>query len=138
MAMQSGDKDSKGRSYDQLTRDGTSSAGTMGTGGTGDIGRMSGNAQTEQGGQGGNQQAGRTDDLLAGGSEAECADRGFRRDSKEGQLDVGMGGMAKAKPGSASGAGDGNRQSGELNQQGSGGQRSTETDRDQDTSARER
>ena len=54
--MQSDGKDAKGRSYDQITRSGTSSAGSMGAGGTGDIGKPG----SEQAGQGGNLQAGRT------------------------------------------------------------------------------
>jgi hypothetical protein len=126
MSMQSEGKDAKGRNYDQVTRNGASSAGSMGAGGTGDVGK----GGSEQSGQAGNLQAGRTDDLLAGGSDAECEDKGFMTDGKPGQLGSGMGNLGSGSCG--------NRQSGELNQQGSAGQRTTETDRDQDSSARER
>ena len=40
MSMQSEGKDAKGRNYDQVTKNGTSSAGSMGAGGTGDAGKL--------------------------------------------------------------------------------------------------
>src|SRR5438128_3771873 len=39
MSMQSEGKDAKGRNYDQVTKDGSSAAGTLGAGGTGDVDR---------------------------------------------------------------------------------------------------
>lgn len=64
-------KDTPGRKLDQLT-DGSTSAATMGAGATGAT-RDTGARQ-----QGGAGSAGRTDDLLAGGSDADQSDRGFR------------------------------------------------------------
>ena len=101
MSTNNEDKDVKGRNWDQITG-GTTSAATMGAGATGDIAataekKDSGqNVQSEQGG--GSQQAGRTDDLLAGGSGEEQADVGFQGKSGE--------------QGSQSAAGTGNRQAG--------------------------
>lgn len=127
--MQQDSKDTKGRSYDQITKDGSTSAGTMGTGATGDVGAMppdSGSAQ--RAGQGGMQSGGRTDDLLAGGANDEQSDTGFQSgNQQQGGVDVGLGGMSR----------QGNRQSGELNQQGIKGKRTTETDRDEGSPARE-
>ena len=133
--MQNEGKDTKGRSYDQIAKDGSTSAGSMGAGATGDIGAMpdkSGSAQ--RAGQGGMQSGGRTDDLLAGGTDDEQSDKGFQSgNQQQGGPDAGMGGLRGGKQGGAGG----NRQSGELNQQGIGGQRTTEVDRDEGTSARE-
>lgn len=99
MATQNEDKDMHGRKYDQLTRDGTSSAGSMGTDSTGD--------QRGQGGTGSGQQSGtRTDDLLTDGSDAD-QQGGFTSAESAGELQTGMGGI-----GSLSGSGAGNRQSG--------------------------
>lgn len=83
MATQNEGKDTNGRSWDQLTN-GTTSAASMGAGSTGDVGA---NAESkdpslgqQQGGmqQAGQGNAGRTDDLLAGGSDDEQADQGFQ------------------------------------------------------------
>ncbi|WP_020653397.1 hypothetical protein [Massilia niastensis] len=122
MSMQGSDKDkgAKGRHFDQLTRSGTSSAGSVGPGGTGDA--------QQAGRPGGMQQAGRTDDLLSGGCDADQDNEGFR----EGSASRG-GGTGRQGAGSS-----GNLQSGEPNQQGIRGQRTTETDRDEDESRRER
>ena len=77
-------KDVKGRSWDQVT-DGTTSAATMGAGATGEVGasaerkdpaQRQGDGAMQQGSRG--SQAGRTDDLLAGGSNDEQSDRGFQ------------------------------------------------------------
>lgn len=133
MSTSTDKKDVSGRSWDQITKDGTSSAGSMGTGGTGDIGSMSGQA-----GSTGNQQDARTDDLLATDSDGGGGAEGFQNPQGKGELQTGMEGI-----GNKTGGGAGNRQSGgqqqagELNQQGSGGMRSTETDRDEGNSARE-
>ena len=96
MSMQSEGKDAKGRNYDQATKDGTSSAGSMGTGGTGDIGRMSGET-----GAGNAQSETRTDDWLSRGTEEE-RDKNFRP-SDPGAIKTGMEGIADG----------GNRQSGD-------------------------
>ncbi len=107
MSMQSEGKNAKGRNYDQVTRDGTSSAGSMGTGSTGDIGKMGSQ------GQGSQQSASRTDDLLAGGTTDQEADQAFSGGSQGGQIQTGMEGMGK---------GGGSRQQGQQSSQQSGQQ----------------
>lgn len=107
MSMQSEGKDAKGRNYQQVT-DGSTSAASMGAGSTGDVGAIPGTA-TRQGDQPGNSQealdaAGRTDDLLAGGSNEEQSDQGFQ-------------GVA-GQQGSQTKAGTGNRQSAGSEQDG--------------------
>lgn len=99
MAMQSEGKDVKGRDYDQVTRDGGSSAGTLGAGGTGDIGRDLGSRQSSNG------EPGRTDDLLSPGSDGEHG-RGFTPAEDAGELQTGLGGIGSLSTGNA-----GNRQS---------------------------
>jgi hypothetical protein len=99
MSMQSEGKDVKGRNYDQVTKDGGSSAATMGSGGTGDIGRMSGDA-----GAGSAQSDVRTDDLLAGDAEEERR-QGYRP-SEPGAVETGLEGV-----GNKVGGDPGNRQS---------------------------
>lgn len=89
-------KDAKGRSWDQVTKDGTGSAGSMGVGGTGDSGKLS-NA-------GGQQAVGRTDDLLDDGTDS-AGDKGFS--SGGGRVETGLEGMGKQ-----GGGAQGNRQSG--------------------------
>jgi hypothetical protein len=100
MSMQSEGKDAKGRNYDQVTKDGTSSAGSMGTGGTGDIGRMSGEVAA-----GNAQSASRTDDLMTSDTEQEQR-QGFRP-SAPGAVGTGLEGI-----GSKIGGNPGNRQAG--------------------------
>jgi hypothetical protein len=91
MSMQSEGKDAKGRNYDQVTKDGTSSAGTLGAGGTGDdIGR--------QAGQRGNQQRARTDDLLS--SDADRDSDGYVGE-EAGELQTGLGGIGSLSTGNA-------------------------------------
>ncbi|GAB3413754.1 hypothetical protein NX774_00740 [Massilia agilis] len=100
--MATGDerKDKPGRPYDQITHDGTSSAGSVGPGGTGDLGGAAG-------GQGGSRQSEtRTDDLLAG----EAGTQGFRPE-QAGELQTGMGGIGSIS--------HGNRQSAPEGQSGS-------------------
>lgn len=84
MSTQNEGKDVQGRSWDQVT-DGTTSAATMGAGSTGEVGASAerkdpaqgkGDGAMQQGGPGSG--AGRTDDLLAGGSSDEQSDRGFQ------------------------------------------------------------
>lgn len=95
MSMQSEGKDAKGRNYDQVTKDGTSSAGSLGAGGTGDIGKMSGtNAQSD----GGNMQQGRADDLLS--NDAERDSEGYVRE-EAGELQTGLGGIGSLSTGNA-------------------------------------
>jgi hypothetical protein len=102
MSMQSEGKNAKGRNYDQATKGGSSSVGSMGAGGTGDIGRMSGDA-----GAGNAQSETRTDDWLSRGSEEE-RDQNFRPKDPE-AIKTGMEGIGRlsGKPGDKSG---GNRQ----------------------------
>lgn len=97
MSMQSEGKDAKGRNYDQATKDGTSSAGSVGTGGTGDIGRMSGDAGSAQ-------SDARTDDLLSSGTDEER--RQAYRPSEPGAVETGLEGV-----GNKIGGNPGNRQS---------------------------
>lgn len=94
MSMQSEGKNPKGRSYDQVTKDGSSSAGTMGTGGTGGIGRMSGDTNP-----GNSQSETRTDDWLSRGNEEE-REKNFRPIDPE-AIKTGMEGIGKlsGKPG---------------------------------------
>jgi hypothetical protein len=100
MSMQSEGKDAKGRNYDQVTKDGTSSAGSMGTGGTGDIGRMSGDVDAgtpgnaREGGAGNKQSDARTDDWLTSGTDQE-REQGFRPSDPE-AMRTGMEGIARA------------------------------------------
>jgi len=98
-------QDVQGRSWDQITKDGTSSAGSMGTGGTGDIGSMSG--KTEAGGS--QQQESRTDDLLASGADEQGGAEGFQNPNGKGEIQTGMAGIGSLS-GSLGGSGTGNRQ----------------------------
>jgi hypothetical protein len=97
MSMQSEGKDAKGRNYDQVTKDGTSAAGTLGAGGTGDSGT---NAQSDTGG---NLQRGRADDLLS--DDASRDGEGYVHE-EAGELQTGLG-----NPGSLSTGNAGSRQS---------------------------
>lgn len=102
----------KGRSWDQITKDGTSSAGSMGVGGTGDSGKLS---------QAGNEQsATRTDDLLDDGT-SQSGQQGF---VSGGELKTGLEGI-----GNLTGGAQGNRQSG---QQGPQAGRASDEGRDND------
>ncbi len=127
MSMQSEGKDAKGRNYDQVTKDGTSSAGSMGVGGTGDIGAMGSR-------QPGNQQSdSRTDDLLAGETTDQEADKAFSGGSSQGgQIQTGMEGMGKRSGAGASRqSGQQGSQSGNQRESGRQGMPSGETDGDQ-------
>lgn len=101
MSTSTDKQDAQGRSWDQITKNGTSSAGSMGVGGTGDSGKLDR--------QGEGQQATRTDDLLTDGSDSD--DMGAQGFAGSGQLQTGLEGMGK------SGGSAGNRQSGGPNQQ---------------------
>jgi hypothetical protein len=80
---------SKGRNYDQVTKDGTSSAGTLGAGGTG---------TTTQSDTGGNLQKGRADDLLS--NDAERDSEGYVGE-EAGELQTGLGGIGSLSTGNA-------------------------------------
>lgn len=113
MSMQSEGKDAKGRNYDQVTKAGSTSIGTLGAGSTsgpGDLGAMSGERAAERDGQpgggintqsdpGGSRQGGRTDDLLSDGSGADRGD-GFVHE-EAGELQTGMGGIGSLSTGNA-------------------------------------
>ncbi len=130
MSMQSEGKDAKGRNYDQVTRDGTSSAGSMGTGGTGDIGQMGSQ------GQGSQQSASRSDDLLAGDTTHQEADQAFSGGSQGGQIQTGMEGIGKGSGASRQSGQQGSEQSGQQGNMPSG---QTDSDQyDQGTAPRER
>lgn len=134
MSMQSEGKDAKGRNYDQVTRDGTSSAGSMGTGSTGDIGQMGSQSQ------GSRQSASRTDDLLAGDTTDQEADQAFSGGSQGGQIQTGMEGIGKGSGGSRQSGQQSSQQSGQqAGQQGNMPSGQTDSDQyDQGTAPRER
>ncbi|WP_296948063.1 hypothetical protein [uncultured Massilia sp.] len=104
------DNKQQGRTYEQVTKDGASSAGTLGAGGTGDVGRMSGERAANRDGRdgggidtpsdpGGNRQSGRTDDLLSDGSQRDRGD-GYVG-GEAGELQTGMGGIGSLSTGNA-------------------------------------
>lgn len=97
MSTSTDKQDAQGRSWDQVTKNGTSSAGSMGAGGTGDSGKLDRQGQ-------GQQSATRTDDLLTDGSDQDADGDAFR--SAQGRVETGLEGI-----GSKTGAGAGNRQS---------------------------
>ena len=98
MSMQSEGNHTKGRNYDQVTKDGTSSAGTLGGGGTGT------NARSDTGGS---LQKGRADDLLS--NDADRDSEGFVGE-EAGELQTALGGIGSLSTGNA-----GSRQSDEDN-----------------------
>jgi hypothetical protein len=98
-------KGARGRSWDQVTKDGTGSAGSMGVGGTGDSGKLSSD--------GSRQSAGRTDDLLDDGT-SQTGDKGFSSGGPK--VETGLEGMGKQ-----GGGAQGNRQSGQQGEAGSQG-----------------
>ena len=91
MSMQSEGNNAKGRDSDRVTKDGTSSAGTLGVGGTG----TGTNAQSDTGG---NLQKGRADDLLS--NDAERDSEGFVGE-EAGELQTGLGGIGSLSTGNA-------------------------------------
>ena len=110
MSMQSEVNDAKGRNYDQVTKDGTGSIGSVGAGGTGDKvgdneGAVPGQGPIAAGASAGNlQQDVRTDDLLSDGSDSDRG-QGFVGE-EAGELQTGMAGIGSLSTGKA-----GNRQS---------------------------
>lgn len=105
-----------GRSWDQVTKDGSSSAGSMGVGGTGNSGKLT-HADSQQ-------SASRTDDLLDDGSSQENQ-QGF---VSGGTLQTGLEGI-----GNLTGGAKGNRQSGQSDSQGA---RVADEGRDNDPASR--
>lgn len=89
-----------GRTLDQKTHDGTSSAATMGTGGTGRTGTDEGYDEAVNTPWNGSMQSGRTDDLLSDGSDAD----------QDGFAAGGTDELRDPAAGSQAGAGAGNRQ----------------------------
>jgi hypothetical protein len=94
MSMQSEGKDAKGRNYEQVTKDGSSAAGTLGVGGTGTAPRGT-NARSDTGG---NLQKGRTDDLLS--NDAERDSEGYVGE-EAGELQTGLTGIGSLSTGNA-------------------------------------
>ena len=111
MSMQSEGKDAQGRNYDQVTKDGTGSIGSVGAGGTGEkiggSGAATGQGPIAAGASAGNlQQDARTDDLLSDGSDSDSdSGQGFIGE-EAGELQTGMAGIGSLSTGNA-----GNRQS---------------------------
>lgn len=101
-------EDKAGRKLEQITKDGTGSAATMGTGGTGRTGTDEGyDEAAHRPWEGSRQSAGRTDDLLSDGSEADRDGQGFAGE-RAGDLVEGT-----ADNGNRAGSGAGNLQSGQ-------------------------
>ncbi|GGY05892.1 hypothetical protein GJV26_06845 [Massilia dura] len=106
-------EDKQGRKLEQITKDGTGSAASMGTGGTG---RSDTRTEAEKGydeavnrpWEGSQQSAGRTDDLLSDGSDADRDGQGFAGGTRD-QDAEGSGDMRNR-----TGAGAGNQQSGQA------------------------
>jgi len=120
MSNQDEQKNPKGRTWDQVAKHGTSSAGSMGAGATGDTGKLSGT--------GSEQSAGRTDDLLDDGSAPEGG-QGFT--GSGGQIQTGLEGI-----GNLTGGAQGNRQSGQTGGQNQQGARVSDEGRDDDPASR--
>ena len=128
MSTSTDKQDAQGRSWDQVTKNGTSSAGSMGAGGTGDSGKLDRQGQ-------GQQSATRTDDLLTDGRDADANGDAFH--SSGGRVETGLEGI-----GSMTGGNPGNRQSaaqsGGQGQQGNaGGTNATQSQRDEGNPERE-
>ncbi|MFC5463025.1 hypothetical protein [Massilia niabensis] len=102
MSTSTDKQDAQGRSWDQVTKDGSSSAGSMGVGGTGDSGKLDRHGQGQQSDAG--TPATRTDDLLTDGCDQDADGDAFH--SSGGRVETGLEGI-----GSMTGGGAGNRQS---------------------------
>ena len=136
MSTSTDKRDVHGRSWDQATKNGSSSAGSMGAGGTGDSGRP---AQGQGQQSDSSTAATRTDDVLSDGSDQDASGEAFH--SSGGKVQTGLEGI-----GSMSGGGAGNRQAtgqpGAQNQQGDrkeseSGKRTTGAGRDEGKPSRE-
>jgi hypothetical protein len=99
MSMQSEGKDAKGRNYDNVTKQGSTSIGTLGAGGTSDVGRMAEAGNNQLAGSGTAQADVRTDDLLSDGSDQDRGD-GFIGE-EAGELQTGMAGIGSLSTGNA-------------------------------------
>jgi len=99
MSMQSEGKDAKGRNYDNVTKQGSTSIGTLGAGGTSDVGRMAEAGSNQLAGSGTAQADVRTDDLLSDGSDQDRGD-GFIGE-EAGELQTGMAGIGSLSTGNA-------------------------------------
>jgi hypothetical protein len=99
MSMQSEGKDAKGRNYDNVTKQGSTSVGTMGAGGTGDVGRMAEAGNNQLAGSGSAQADVRTDDLLSDGSDQDGG-AGFVGE-QAGELQTGLAGIGSLSTGNA-------------------------------------
>ena len=99
MSMQSEGKDAKGRNYDNVTKQGSTSIGTLGAGGTSDVGRMAEAGNNHLAGSGTAQADVRTDDLLSDGSDQDRGD-GFIGE-EAGELQTGMAGIGSLSTGNA-------------------------------------
>jgi len=99
MSMQSEGKDAKGRNYDNVTKNGSTSAATMGAGSTADVGRMAEAGNNQLAGAGNAQADTRTDDLLSDGSSDDRSG-GFVGE-EAGELQTGMGGIGSLSTGHA-------------------------------------
>jgi len=111
MSMQSEGKDAKGRNYDNVTKNGSTSAATLGAGSTADVGRMAEAGNNQLAGAGNAQADTRTDDLLSDGSSDDSSG-GFVGE-EAGELQTGMGGIGSLSTGNA-----GSRQSADESQPG--------------------
>jgi hypothetical protein len=107
MSMQSEGKDAKGRNYDNVTKQGSTSIGTMGAGGTGDVGRMAEAGNNQLAGSANAQADVRTDDLLSDGSDQDKGAGFVREDAGEIQTGMaGIGSLSTGNAGSRQSAGD--------------------------------
>lgn len=95
MSTSTDKQDAQGRSWDQITKNGTTSAGSMGAGATGDSGKLERQGEAQQ-------SATRTDDLLTDGSDQDTAGDAFQ--SAGGRVETGLEGIGRM-------SGGGNRQS---------------------------
>ena len=130
MSMQSEGKDAKGRNYDQVT-DGSTSIATMGAGSTGEVGASAERKDPAQREQSGSQQAGRTDDLLAGGSGAEQGDRGFQGQAQQQGGQAAAGDSRSVQRGAQSSSQSGSQLNSQASAQGKDLKGAAETDDDQ-------
>lgn len=109
MANDDKNQDKAGRKLEQITKDGTGSAASVGTGGTGRSNTDEGyDEAVNRPWEGGLQSAGRTDDLLSDGSDADSDGQGFAGGTRDQNLVEGT-----AASGNRAGSGAGNLQSGQ-------------------------
>jgi hypothetical protein len=115
MTMQDDNKDPRGRSYDQVTKGGSTSSGSLGADGTGNVvGAPRGNEQWSDA-------VTRTDDLLSNDAER---DSGGYVGEEAGELQTGMGGIGSLSTGNAGSRQSSDNAASDSKQQPPGGQRS--------------